>query len=446
MNTVKTLVIRGSIEDRFLNRFFFHLVFIPWISCIFLLYGQSPNSNRNIAFENAMIYNGEGFSKKNLYSIHGTISFIRPKEIDTTYNLKGHFLIPPFGDAHTHNLDRDWQLRFLPKAYLDEGTFYVQNLTSKLDGTIKARPFFRSKNTPDVKFAHQGLTSTLGHPFMAYEPFTMGLDYKDWQDNLDSIRKSRLDQNNSYIFIDELEEVDKKLEMYFANKPDIAKIFLINSEDHKETFNNEVMADNGLSIEVAEAVIEQLKNQELTIYAHIESTYDFDNGIAMGVDYFAHMPGYNWNGSEDEKSKYYVSDTLIKKAVDKGVGVIPTIGQALRLKSKDSITKREFVKDFLKRFHHLGGNLIFGADAFNQTMKGEIELLIDLEIFDQRTILELLTVTTPKAIFPDRKIGKLEEGYECSFLVLKRDPLEEIRSILEVKFGVKQGVDLSLKN
>ncbi|MEM9001661.1 MAG: hypothetical protein AAGB24_15485 [Bacteroidota bacterium] len=408
------------------------------------LYGQHSGDQKVIAFENAMVFNGDGFFKKNLYAVNGKISFVRPKEVDTTYNLQGHFLIPPFGDAHTHNLDREWQLRFLPKAYLDEGTFYVQNLTSKLKGTKKVRPFFESKVTPDVTFAHQGLTSTLGHPFMAYEPFAMGLDYKKWDENLDAIRTSRIDLNNSYIFIDNLLEVEENLEIYFENKPDIAKIFLINSEDHEDNFNNTTMADNGLSIAVAEAVVKRLKDEQLKVYAHIESAYDFENGLRIGVDYFAHMPGYNWNGSPDERSKYYISDELIEKAVRHGVGVIPTLGQALNQKSRDSVAKREFVKDFLVRYHNSGGQLIFGADAFNQTMKGEMALLIDLDIFDPKTLLNLLTVATPQAIFPDRKIGRLAEGYECSFLVLERNPLEAIECIKQIKFGVKQGIDLSL--
>lgn len=40
------------------------------------------------------------------------------------------------------------------------------------------------------------------------------------------------------------------------------------------------------------------------------------------------------------------------------------------------------------------------------------------DFFDNRTLLQLLTETTPQAIFPKRKIGRLEKGYEASFLVL----------------------------
>lgn len=411
---------------------------------IFKVYGQNPEIHKTIAFKNALIFNGEKFIKKDLYSINGKISFHEPKKIDTIYNLTGHYLIPPFGDAHTHNLDREWQLSFLPKAYLDEGTFYIQNLTSKLKGTKKLKPYFKTKSTPDVKYAHQGLTSTLGHPFMAYEPFEMGIDYKDWDKYSDSIKKSRLDLNNSYIFIDKISDIENGLNLYLKDKPDIAKIFLINSEDHEETFQNSIMADHGLSADVAAEVVKKLKKEKLTIYAHIESAYDFNTGIDIGVDFFAHMPGYNWDGTPETKSKYYIDDALIKKAIKHNVGVIPTLGQALNRKSTDSIAKRELVKDFLIRYHKYGGKLAFGADAFNQTLKSEIKLLIELNIFDPITILNLLCITTPQSIFPERKIGYLKEGYECSFLALEQNPLKNINAISTIKYRVKEGIDLSL--
>lgn len=408
----------------------------------FSLRGQSKEKNI-IAFQGAHIFNGKTFKKKNFYSVNGVLSFKKRTYTDTIYNLDGMYVIPPFGDAHTHNLDREWQLRFLPKKYLLEGTFYVQNLTSKFKETQKTRPFFKSKETPDVKFAHQGLTSTIGHPFMAYEPFAMGLPYEDWNDNLDSIRGSRIDLDNSYIFIDDVTSIDEKLKIYFKEPPDIAKIFLINSENHESNFGNKTIGDNGLSIEVAEEVVKRLKKQNLKVYAHIESAYDFEKGIDMGVDYFAHMPGYNWNGSPDTKAKYFINNKLINKAVRNKVGIIPTLGQGFSRKLKDSVAKREFMKDFLVRFHKKGGKLIFGADAFNQTMSGEIALLMELKIFDSKTILQMLCIETPKAIFPNRKIGELKEGFEASFLVLKEDPLKDIVALKNIHLLIKQGIEIS---
>lgn len=47
-----------------------------------------------------------------------------------------------------------------------------------------------------------------------------------------------------------------------------------------------------------------------------------------------------------------------------------------------------------------------------------------------------------KAIFPGRKIGRLEEGHEASFLVLGGDPLADFGNVQSIKLRVKQGVRL----
>ena len=398
-----------------------------------LLFAQS-----SLKFEGANIYQSNEFVKKDFYIVNGNFSFVEPESIDSIINLSDKFIIPPFGDAHTHNLDRPWQISFLPKMYIDEGTIYIQNLTSKLDAVKVLRPNFQKKSTIDVKYSHQGLTSTLGHPFMAYEPYAMGLDYKDWQKNTDSIRKSRLDENNSYIFIDSKKDIRQKLPSFFEEKPDLVKIFVLDSERYDELYNNEKLGDGGLQIKLAKQIIKKAHQKNLMVYAHIETAFDFRECIKAGVDYFAHMPGYGWNGTLSEKAKYFVSNELLDLAIKNKVGVIPTIQQALS-SSKDSIQKVEFVKDFLLRFKNKGGKILIGSDFFGKTLNVEIENLIKIGVFTPKEILKMLCYDTPKAIFPKRKIGEIKEGYEGSFIVLKENPLKNIKIITSPKQTVKQG-------
>jgi imidazolonepropionase-like amidohydrolase len=49
---------------------------------------------------------------------------------------------------------------------------------------------------------------------------------------------------------------------------------------------------------------------------------------------------------------------------------------------------------------------------------------------------------TPAAIFPQRKIAKLKEGYEASFLVLQQNPVEYFDAIYNIALRVKQGAIL----
>jgi imidazolonepropionase-like amidohydrolase len=47
--------------------------------------------------------------------------------------------------------------------------------------------------------------------------------------------------------------------------------------------------------------------------------------------------------------------------------------------------------------------------------------------------------TTPKAIFPQRKIGALEEAYEANFLVLEANPIQDFSKVKRIRIRVKQG-------
>lgn len=57
--------------------------------------------------------------------------------------------------------------------------------------------------------------------------------------------------------------------------------------------------------------------------------------------------------------------------------------------------------------------------------------------------LNALSVAAPGVIFPGRKIGRLEPGWEASFLVLDADPTKDITAIRGIRYRVKQGVLVS---
>ena len=59
--------------------------------------------------------------------------------------------------------------------------------------------------------------------------------------------------------------------------------------------------------------------------------------------------------------------------------------------------------------------------------------------FDPLTLLTMWCETTPATIFPDRKIGRLQDGYEASFLVLDGNPLDDFTNTGRITLRVKQG-------
>jgi imidazolonepropionase-like amidohydrolase len=73
------------------------------------------------------------------------------------------------------------------------------------------------------------------------------------------------------------------------------------------------------------------------------------------------------------------------------------------------------------------------------TSRAETEFLLESGVVDELALLRLWTGATPRAIFPDRRIGALAEGYEASFVALGGNPLEDWRNVRDVDVLFKQG-------
>jgi imidazolonepropionase-like amidohydrolase len=55
-------------------------------------------------------------------------------------------------------------------------------------------------------------------------------------------------------------------------------------------------------------------------------------------------------------------------------------------------------------------------------------------------VLKTLVESTPRAIFPNRKIGRIEEGYEASFLAISDNPIGNILKLRMASIKMKNGV------
>lgn len=132
--------------------------------------GTTDGESRSYEIANGRWLVGGEFILKDAYVVEGRLTDERPVQVDSILDLAGGFVVPPFGDAHTHNLDGAANLDSIRNAYVREGTFYVQVLTNTRSRSDSVRWRFNQPGELDVRYANGALTSTLGHPFMAYEP------------------------------------------------------------------------------------------------------------------------------------------------------------------------------------------------------------------------------------------------------------------------------------
>jgi imidazolonepropionase-like amidohydrolase len=395
------------------------------------------------------------FTKATFYTVNGYFTKEVPQKIDSVIDLKNKYCIPPFGDAHTHNLDGEFNLKEMVANYLRDGIFYVQVLGNNGEGSKAARPILAKSKKIDATYANGLLTSTYGHGFFPYEPLAMGIYAPYLQRKYaDSIKKSRLVENKSYYFLDTKKDVDEKWSLIMKYQPDHIKICLNDAKNYPEKRRLEIADDNGLSEEVAAYVVQKSHQQGLRVFAHVETADDARICAKIGVDALAHLPGYYWDGRDATKEKYCMTKSDIKLFKNAGLTIIPTVNIDGSTKF-DTLGKPtynytnflatlDYKKKMLKAMHEAKVPIAFGADYYGKTVTPEIDSLIKNKYFSNKDFLTIYAVTTPKSIFPKRKIGEIKEGYEASFLILNENPLLNIEAIKKISYRIKQGKFINL--
>lgn len=405
-------------------------------------------------FENGSWLINNKFVSKTVFTENGKFTFQKPTKVDSVINLKNKFCIPPFGDAHTHNLDGAYGLKDMVLKYIKEGVFYVQVLGNNGQGAKNARPVLEKAKLVDATYANGLLTCTYGHGFYPYEPMAMGI-YAPYQQIMyaDSIKKSRIVENISYFFLDNTADVEKKWDLIMAFKPDLIKICLNDAKNYATKRKIEKPDDNGLSEEVATYVVKKAHQQGLRVFAHIETADDARLCARIGVDVLAHLPGYGWNGKEETKAKYCITEKDIKLLKKAKITVIPTFNYD-GTKSYDATGKEtinpanynasiEYKTTILRLMRKANITIAIGADLYGSTVMPEIDLLTKNNVFSNLDLIDIYCRATPQSIFPKRKIGEIKEGYEASFLVLDENPFNNIQAIKNIPLKIRQGLILN---
>lgn len=180
-------------------------------------------------------FDGETFVERIVY-VSGTRFVAGPGDATVrTVDLGGRYIVPPFADAHSHNLSGEPRWEEIHDTYLSEGTFYVLVMHNAASGAARVRDTFLEPGTVDVAYGEGAVTSTVGYPFLHYEPRAMGLnDPSTWPDSATAIRRSRLMENDGYVFIDSKADIDSKLDDILARRASHLKIILFDGERFAE--------------------------------------------------------------------------------------------------------------------------------------------------------------------------------------------------------------------
>src|SRR6516165_4245549 len=58
-----------------------------------------------IAYEHGRWLIGDSFVERRVYSVADRLTFARPRRVDKTIDLHNGYVVPPFAEAHNHNVE-----------------------------------------------------------------------------------------------------------------------------------------------------------------------------------------------------------------------------------------------------------------------------------------------------------------------------------------------------
>ncbi len=402
----------------------------------------AASMQRVFAFVGGRWFDGERFVDRTAWSVDGVFVDAAPVNVDETVYLDGLYVVPPFGDAHAHHFDNPAIFPRIDAMYLAAGIFYGISMTNSVRGMNNVAPLTARRGTIDVAWANAGVTATLGHPIMVYETLARGLYRFDTSTVEFALAPKAL--GDAYVIVDTADDLATRWAAVTASSPDLVKIYLMFSEDFEvRRDRDDTYGDRGLDPALVPAIVARARNDGLRVAAHVETAADFRVAVDAGVDIVAHLPGYSPH-REVPLMRYRIDRDVAERAAKAGVTVVPTpLGSARSRYAKDDpafyASVRKLYVDNIRMLADAGVPMAIGSDTYFSTPAAEVEALADLGIFSPRELLAMWSVVTPQLAFPDRRIGRLDAGYEASFVALRGDPLVDPGAMARVVYRFKEG-------
>lgn len=388
------------------------------------------------AFTNGQWFDGHKFRQKVLYSVGGVFTEKKPRKLDEVINLNGGYVVPPFGDAHNHYLSGPYNVDTAIRQYIKDGIFYLKNPANISRDTNQIKGRINKPDSVDAVFADGPLAASGGHPVELYENGGA----------LGRVKRPGPDgrfENLAYYIIDNEDDLQKKWAMIMANSSDFIKTELLYSEEfEKRRDAPSYFGYKGLNPQVLPLIVAKAHQHLLRVVCHIETATDFRNALAAGVDEIAHMPGYYPDfSSRANLSWFSITEADARLAARKKIDIVTTtyVSTAELKKPEELKQASEIQIRNLRLLNRAGVRLAIGPDVYGVTSLAEAMNLYGLKVFDNLTLLKMWCEATPETIFPNRKIGRLKEGYEASFLVLGGNPLANFESVKDIRMRFKQG-------
>lgn len=405
---------------------------IAFLSATLASGAPSSPSDPSFKFDKGLWFDGGRFVKRTVFASERRLQFTPPAKVDSVVDLAGAFVIPPLCEAHNHNLGSDWENEERIARYLADGVFYVKILSNLPRETGVVRHTYNHPGSVDVAFANGGITGSGGHPIRLREQLLDRGVYEGF--TRETLR------DHAYFVVDTAADLNAKWPLVLQFRPDFIKAILVHSEEYAKRRDDEAyFGAKGLDPQVFPLLVARAHEARLRLSVHVNSAADFHVAVAAGADEIAHLPG--------SKTVEHIERADATLAAQKGITVVTTAVLIERQKEKDPelhARLRLAQIDNLRLLRDAGVTLAIGSDEYDDTSVGEVQHLRGLGVFENLELLRMWTQNCARTVFPERKVGRVDAGYEASFVALDGNPLADWSSLGRIRYRFKDGLPLVL--
>lgn len=386
-------------------------------------------------FVNGRWFDGHRFVPATWYSVEGKFTRTPPVRLDVTIDLHGGHALPPLAEAHNHNLQNRWAARQIADDYVRRGIFYTAQMAAHGEMIAGYRDLLDAPGYPDVLWAEATFSASNGHPIA----LALG---NARANNIPLAKDDLIDK--AFWAVDSLADLERKWPAIAQTKPKLIKIILIDAND--EASRNDPAEDGrlGLRPELAPDLVRRAHAIGARVAAHVQTADDARIAVEAGVDILAHLPTAPSKYIADADLR--LDDKTIALMKRQGTSVVPTIEvyrQILKRKPDVWVRALGIARDNITRLRAAGVPILTGSDLWAGSVLDEMAALIDLGLMTPAEAIRASTDLTARTLFPQRKIGRIEEGGEASFLVVKNDPTRDLAALRFIELAVKQGEVIS---
>ncbi len=345
----------------------------------------------------------------------GPRSFAVPHGFETL-DCSGCTIIPGLSNSHVHFFERKWSAatdipapeleRQLQETFSRYGFTNVFDLSSHWENTHSLRERIESGEIagPRIRSTGEGLVSPGALP-------------------------SETVMRMMGVMPTPLSEVADVAQAVVATKAllqkgvDAIKLFVQGAASGAPAF----------SVEIISAVVEEAHRAGKPVFAHPATGDDVLAALRGGVDVIAHTTPHSGPWRE----------AIFEAVRDRKVALTPTLTLWKYFARHDRLSEQEHVTNIalgqLRAWIEAGGTVLFGTDlGAVDPDPAEEYALMEAAGMSFAQILGSLT-SAPAQFFGDAdRLGRIAPGYEADIAVLRGDPTTDIRTLVNVRFTVRE--------